>query len=105
MIGTARRCLAHHRRSETRRAEATERLHAYLLVNPPRTEVSDPRVAEAMAMLRLEDREVLELAYWEGLSGEHLATALDISSPATRKRLQRARAAFRSALERQTCPS
>lgn len=103
LIGTARRCLANHRRAENRRADATERLHAYLLVSPPQTEASDPRVAAAMSRLRPEEREILELTYWDGLGSEHLAAALDIRPDAARKRLERARTAFRAALESQTC--
>lgn len=101
LIGTARSTLANHRRSETRRAAATERLHAYLSVHPPQTEASDPRVEVALALLRPEDREILELTYWDGLGSEHLGAALDIRPDAARKRLERGRAAFKKALQSQ----
>lgn len=101
MIGTARRTLANHRQAETRRADATERLRAYLAINPPQVPAGDPRVEMALGALKPEDREILELTYWDGLGSEHLGAALDIRPDAARKRLQRAREAFRRALQTQ----
>ena len=55
-------------------------------------------VREAMGTLRQSDRELLYMAYWEGLRGEEIAGILRISVPAVWVRLTRAREAMRRAL-------
>lgn len=60
------------------------------------------RIQRAFAALPTTDREVLQLHVWEDLSADEIAVALDISTPAVWKRLQRARERLSSALEPRT---
>lgn len=55
-------------------------------------------LAHAFASLTEDDRSILLLAAWEGLSGERLASVLDISPTAATTRLSRARARFEAAV-------
>ncbi|MEZ4450598.1 MAG: sigma-70 family RNA polymerase sigma factor [Nannocystaceae bacterium] len=54
---------------------------------------------EAMRRIPLEQRILIELAHWEGLSGREIAQALEIGENTVRSRLSRARAALRQELE------
>ena len=53
----------------------------------------------AVGQLSSADQEVLLLAAWEGLSHAEIATALDCSTDAVDKRLQRAKQRLRSQFE------
>jgi RNA polymerase sigma factor (sigma-70 family) len=57
-----------------------------------------PRIAGALAVLNAEQREVLLLHAWAGLSHEEIAVALGIANGTARSRLSRARAALRAGL-------
>jgi RNA polymerase sigma factor (sigma-70 family) len=57
-----------------------------------------PRIAGALAALNREQRDVLLLHAWAGLSHEEIAAALGIANGTARSRLSRARAALRAAL-------
>lgn len=57
-------------------------------------------VAEAMAELEEDEREVLRLTYWEGLSAAEIGVVLGISEQAVWKRASRARAAVRDMVAR-----
>jgi RNA polymerase sigma factor (sigma-70 family) len=52
-------------------------------------------VQDAMAGLREKDRDILQLAYWDGLGTVEIAGVLQCSESAAKVRLHRARAAFR----------
>ncbi|MCY1244119.1 RNA polymerase sigma factor, sigma-70 family [compost metagenome] len=52
-------------------------------------------VHDAMAGLREKDRDILQLAYWDGLGTPEIADVLQCSESAAKVRLHRARAAFR----------
>ena len=58
-------------------------------------------VVAALQSLPLDFQMTLELAYWEGLSGEEIAAALEVSPHTVRSRLSRGRGMLRKALERQ----
>lgn len=58
----------------------------------------DLALAEAFASLTPDQRELLRLVAWEGLSNDEIATVLDISSNAVASRVSRARARFEEAL-------
>jgi RNA polymerase sigma factor (sigma-70 family) len=95
LYGVARRVLANGRRAQSRRGELVERLGAQLaLWTESAGTASDDHlddVREALRRLADDDREVLCLAIWEGLSSEEIATVLGCSSGAVRLRLHRAR--------------
>ncbi|WP_219470568.1 RNA polymerase sigma factor [Nonomuraea rhizosphaerae] len=95
LYGVARRVLANGRRARSRRGELVERLGAQLALwtesaGPARDDHLDD-VREALGRLGGDDREVLCLAGWEGLSSEEIASVLGCSSGAARLRLHRAR--------------
>lgn len=52
-------------------------------------------VHDAMAGLREKDRDILQLAYWDGLGMAEIAGVLQCSESTAKVRLHRARAAFR----------
>ncbi|MEZ4451252.1 MAG: sigma-70 family RNA polymerase sigma factor [Nannocystaceae bacterium] len=56
-------------------------------------------VQEALRRIPLDQRIILELAHWEGLSGREIAEALEIQENTVRSRLTRARAALRQQVE------
>jgi RNA polymerase sigma-70 factor (ECF subfamily) len=56
-------------------------------------------VLEAMRRISVDQQIILELAYWEGLSGREIAEALEIQGNTVRSRLSRARAALRTQVE------
>lgn len=100
LLAIARRTLANHRRARTRRLAATDRLRAELLARPE--ERGDPAadaVRAALDSLDADDRELLTLTYWEGLTGEQVAVALGIRPATARKRLERARHRARGLLD------
>ena len=98
LYAVARRSLANQRRGRTRRTRLGERLRHDL-----RTTIPDPAdgvasvtdAQRALDALSDRDREVLELAAWEGLEPREIAEVLRISPAAARQRLSRARAALR----------
>ena len=100
LFGVARRLYANHRRAAARR----DRLHAALAVSFRQVEVPAGEtlvVREALASLREEDREVLRLVSWEGLSPAELAPVLGCSPNAAAIRVHRARRRLATILERE----
>lgn len=98
---TARRVLANLHRSSHRRAQLVERIGAHLASHASSTE-GDPQSIEArqaLGRLSEEDRELLMLSAWEGLSSAQLACVLGCSSTAARIRLHRARSRLTAAME------
>lgn len=96
LYGVARRVLANGRRAETRRSALVERLGTQLArwdeaVGPPDRGDDLRAVREAFRRLSPDDREVLALVSWEGLSSEDVAVVLGCSRGAARLRLHRAR--------------
>jgi DNA-directed RNA polymerase specialized sigma24 family protein len=57
-----------------------------------------PRLAAGLARLTRDQREVLLLSAWAGLTHEEIAAVLDIAPGTVRSRLSRARAALREHL-------
>ena len=96
LFGVARRVLANGRRAETRRSELVERLGAQLAVwsaqaPDPAEAAEHAEVRAAFRRLRPDDREVLALVSWEGLSHEEIAVVLGCTRGTVRLRLHRAR--------------
>lgn len=58
-------------------------------------------ILAALRQLPLDFQMTLELAYWEGLDGAEIASALDISPNTVRSRISRGRAMLREILEAQ----
>src|SRR5690242_2063548 len=82
LLAIARRTLANHRRGQARRHDATVRLRAEVSGGrPPAAEVDAAvdDVRAALLHLGQEDREVLALAYWDGLTGEQVAVVLGVA--------------------------
>jgi RNA polymerase sigma-70 factor (ECF subfamily) len=102
LYGVARRVIANQRRSERRRTRLGQRLAEALRTELATHSAPGGEAAEAlraMAELGEDDRELLKLAAWEGLSPGELAKVLEISSLAARSRLHRARRRLRAVIE------
>lgn len=92
LYGVARRVLSNRRREETRRTALAVRLRAELAVWAENIVEEDPDgVRHAFMRLSPDDRELLALVSWEGLTGEEIAKVLGCSRGAVRLRLHRAR--------------
>jgi RNA polymerase sigma factor (sigma-70 family) len=105
LFGIARRCLANTLRSRTRAGRLGQRLAdawADAQVPDPST-VHEQRaenrlVHEALTLLSADDRELVTLVAWEGLTPAQAADALGLSPGAARVRLHRARTRLRAEL-------
>jgi RNA polymerase sigma factor (sigma-70 family) len=100
LYGVARRMLANQRRSAARRAALAHRLQLEARVAAPET--VDERLLDALRRLHADDRELLMLVAWEGLTPMEAAQALDCSPVACRIRLHRARKRLARALDSPT---
>jgi RNA polymerase sigma factor (sigma-70 family) len=104
LLGVARRVLANQRRGTRRRLGLAERLGSELAAQLPALEPpseTDLAVRRALARLREEDREVLLLAGWEGLTPAEIAAVTGVRAVTARSRLHRARRRLRAELDRQ----
>ncbi|RKQ92120.1 RNA polymerase ECF family sigma subunit [Solirubrobacter pauli] len=97
LLAVARRVLANQRRGERRRSGLSDRLAAELTVAVP-AEPEDGVIRRALARLSDEDRELLLLAGWEGLSPSEIAVATGTLGVTVRSRLHRARRRLRAEL-------
>lgn len=101
LYATARRVLANQARANRRRRRLSEKLS-----DQPATGVDQQtgtgRVEEALAVLDPQERELLLLVEWEGLTPSEVAAVLHRPPVAVRVRLHRARLRFRAAYEAQT---
>jgi RNA polymerase sigma-70 factor (ECF subfamily) len=126
LLGVARRVLSTQRRGEHRRVALRDRLaetHARVLADAttdphlPATEIGDhaleslpdAALAGALAQLSEDDRELLLLIAWDGLSPAEAATVLAVKPVTVRVRLLRARRRLTLALASErsdptTCP-
>ncbi|WP_433345856.1 RNA polymerase sigma factor [Microtetraspora malaysiensis] len=94
LYGVTRRVLANGRRTATRRSALVERLGGQLArwaesTGPPDDDLEAVRAA--FGRLYADDREVLALVTWEGLTSDEAAVVLGCSPGAARSRLHRAR--------------
>ncbi len=87
LYAIARRTLANQRRATRRRNALTDRLDASTFEHVE----TDTRLAEALAMLTVQDREALLLIAWEGLSCDDAARVVGCRAATFRMRLHRAR--------------
>jgi RNA polymerase sigma-70 factor, ECF subfamily len=97
LYGVARRVLANHHRGVRRQTALAERLAGELKALYPQGVVPDgedevhDELAVAFELLSPQDRELLSLVAWEGLSHDEIAGALGLSRALVRVRLHRAR--------------
>ena len=92
LLGTARRLLANDNRGARRRDELARRLATQpTTMNESDDSATATAVGEALAGLSANDREVLTLSAWYGLTGEEAARALGCSASTYAVRLHRAR--------------
>jgi RNA polymerase sigma factor (sigma-70 family) len=101
LLGVARRVLANQRRGARRHTGLADRLGRELATQIPVVEdasETDLLVRRALEALTDDDREILLLAGWEGLSPAEIAVAVGLSGAAARSRLHRARRRLRAEL-------
>ena len=100
LYGVARNVLSNHQRSASRRERLRGRIrheHGLMRSSPWASDEVD-EVRRALWGLSADDRELLLLTIWEGLSPTDLAIAMDIASGTVRSRLHRARRRLRRKL-------
>lgn len=95
LFGIANNLLRRHYRDEERR------LRAFARLEPMQDHVpsAEPRLADALVALSVEERDVLLLFTWADLGYAEIAEALELPVGTVRSRLHRARAHVRAALE------
>lgn len=101
LYGVARNVMSNQTRSARRRGRLVERLRSELHVLPT---TSNPATADVIALrhalteLGDDDRELLLLTAWEGLTPSQIASVLEVPPGTVRSRLHRARRVLRDAL-------
>jgi RNA polymerase sigma-70 factor, ECF subfamily len=101
LYGVARRVLANHHRGLTRRDRLGERLRQHLVAAAPdiaESVTAVTAVRDALARLGEDDRELIGLTGWEGLTPQEAAAVLGLAPGTVRARLHRARARLRAEL-------
>jgi RNA polymerase sigma-70 factor (ECF subfamily) len=98
LYGVARRVLANHRRGVARRELLATRLRGEFTEAVPERPAETGAVKAAFGRLSDDDRELLSLTGWEGLSPGEIAEVLGCRAGAARARLHRARKRFARAL-------
>jgi RNA polymerase sigma-70 factor (ECF subfamily) len=98
LLAICRRVLANQRRAAQSRSGLMKRLRAlasrpYEAPTPP-----DSPAFDALAALKPEDKEILQLVAWDGLDHAEIATVLGISVNAVAIRVHRARGRLRAAV-------
>lgn len=94
LLGVARGVSANVRRTARRRDALTDRLVAQVPADepaPPDDEGLSPPLAAALQALAPDDRELLTLLAWDGLTREEAARALGVSRATLAVRLHRVR--------------
>ena len=102
LLATARNCLANHRRGAARGSALLERLRAEPVISAPdelaRREHRDA-IMRAFATLSDDERELVMLTAWDGLSPGVASRILGLNAAQARTRLYRARRRLRDALD------
>jgi len=103
LFGVARRMLGNQRRGELRRSHLVDRLREQMAEGVVADVFAglDTSHVVLVAMARLEDdeREILRLISWEGLTPAEIAVVLHVPAGTARSRLYRARARLRDELQ------
>jgi RNA polymerase sigma-70 factor (ECF subfamily) len=107
LFGVARWCLANTLRGDRRSQRLGQRLAEHLdvaaLPDPARIHegrIDNRQVRQALDELSTEDRELVTLTAWEGLSPTEAGAVLGLTPGAARSRLHRARLRLRASLTR-----
>jgi RNA polymerase sigma-70 factor (ECF subfamily) len=100
LYGVARNVVANLERSRRRADRLTARAADEIRSDPPNEVTHD--VLAAVETLRDDDREVLLLAAWEGLTPTQIGAAIGCSPNAAAVRLHRARSRLAAAMEGET---
>jgi RNA polymerase sigma factor (sigma-70 family) len=96
-FGIAKNVLRNHDRSVARAANLFGILRRERGAAAP--EEADSPLQEALGRLSPDDREVLLLSYWDGLSSSEISDVLNTSAAAVRMRLHRARKALTTVIQ------
>ncbi|MDQ0619167.1 RNA polymerase sigma factor (sigma-70 family) [Arthrobacter globiformis] len=91
LFGVARNVLRNHERSAVRSAKLLGELRSE---RHAEASARDSPLHEALLRLDADEREVLLLTYWDGLTSKEISDLLDTSATAIRMRLHRARKAL-----------
>jgi len=94
LIATARNVVANEYKGRSRRQLLRKGLQERMRVAAATNDNESDAVADVLARLNDKHREVLMLAYWDGLTTAELAESLGCSTSAAGVRLHRARKAF-----------
>ena len=105
LLGVARRVAANQARGDRRRSELGRKLSARLVhrfdEQPPIERLDRyGSLGTALAQLSDDDRELLMLVAWDGMTPTEVATVMGLSPPVVRKRLFRARKRLTARRER-----
>jgi len=100
LYGVARKVLANQRRGRLRRLGLLDRLRSESIPPQWTRDEGTPPVVDALRRLKPDEREVLLLTAWEGLSHSEIAAAMGISANAVGIRVHRAKKRLAEELER-----
>lgn len=107
LLGVARGVSANVLRAARRRSALTDRIIAEVPLRPahPAEASLSAKVEAALDALRPDDRELLTLLAWDGLTREQAAEALDVSRGTLAVRLYRVRRRMRAVLAETISPT
>jgi RNA polymerase sigma factor (sigma-70 family) len=101
LFGVAKNVLRNHHRSSLRSESLVSTLQRE---RPIDAVTAESPVLDALAKLSPDDREVLLLTYWDGLTSGEVSDLLNTSATAVRMRLHRARKSLSQLMQSQTEP-
>lgn len=102
LYGVARKVLATHRRTGTRRHALATRLRTELAAHHDQQPAEDPRLTtlqQALDELDPQDQEIIKLVHWDGFSLTDAAQIMGKRPGTVRSRYHRARARLRAHLD------
>lgn len=101
LFGIASRTLGNHHRGRRRYAALVERLRSEMMVMPSATRdhAETTAVRDAVNRLRPDQRELITLVHWDGMTLNEAAQFLNLNPSTARSRYATARAALREVLD------
>ncbi|MGI9624053.1 MAG: RNA polymerase sigma factor [Acidimicrobiales bacterium] len=104
LYGVAARVLANQRRGSRRRQALSMRMNGVAVIRAmPEVTIGeadhDGQLVAALGTLNEQDREIVLLNAWEGLAAAEIALMYEISAAAAEKRLSRAKARLKRAMQ------